>query len=217
MNPPLQVKVVVVGNAGVGKTSIVTAFTDIQYEMQYIPTIGVDYKQKRILTDDGTPVKIQLWDTAGQERFRSLTLNYYRGADVILLVFDISNKKSFTALTEWKQIVEGQQPDSKYVVVGNKLDREIHREVTKEEGETWAKIIHAEYFEISAKQNRLQTMSGGSASPASYITCGAGQLIDPMFKQIAELALKNSLSTAKPISFPLLKLKSEPSFFSKYC
>ncbi len=195
MSLPHQVKVVLVGNAGVGKTSIVAAFTDLVYDMQYIPTIGVDYRQKRILTENGTQVKIQLWDTAGQERFRSLTLNYYRGADVILLVFDISNKKSFTALTEWKQIVDGQQPESKYVVVGNKLDRDVHREVTKEEGEAWAKAINAEYFEVSAKQSRL---------------------IDPMFQQVAELALKNSVSTANPI--PIVKLKSEPSsFFSKFC
>ncbi len=146
------IRLVFAGDSGVGKSAIFFAIADDVKTTEHIPTIGVDFRYKRLLVDS-QPVKLQLWDTAGQERYRSISASYFRSADVVLLVFDITCRKSFTNLAEWVHCVDackGVRP--LYVVVGNKLDREDKREVGREEADAFAESLTAAsfYVEVSA-------------------------------------------------------------------
>ncbi len=150
------VRLVFAGDCGVGKSALFFAIADGVKPADYVPTIGVDFRYKRIEVG-GQPVKLQLWDTAGQERYRSISATYFRSADVVLLVFDITCRKSFTNLAEWVHCVDackGARP--MYVVVGNKLDRgegeTNKREVSREEAEIFAETLSATsfYMEVSA-------------------------------------------------------------------
>jgi len=87
-------KIVIIGNSAVGKSSLLMRFTDDNFNESHLATIGVDFKF-RILDVDGKVVKLQIWDTAGQERFRTITSAYYKGADAVIMVYDITNKTSF--------------------------------------------------------------------------------------------------------------------------
>jgi Ras-related protein Rab-8A len=99
-----QLKVIIVGDSGVGKTNLLTRYCEGIFKESYVATIGVDFKMKSILVDE-TKVKLQIWDTAGQERFRNVTQTYFKGAKGIILVYAIDNLKSFKNIQTWiKQI-----------------------------------------------------------------------------------------------------------------
>lgn len=98
--PDMAVKILIIGDAGVGKTSLTNRFTNGQFSMSYITTIGVDFKTKIVKLEDKY-VKYQVWDTAGQERFRSIAKAYYRGANGILLTFSLTNRVSFENIERW--------------------------------------------------------------------------------------------------------------------
>lgn len=117
-------KVLVVGHSGVGKTSLLHRYTDRTFSEAHYTTIGVDYKLKTIsLEIRGIPkvLKLQMWDTAGQERFNSITLNYFRGAHGVMLVFALDDMDSFQRLGYWMDMVEQQHVEFKYLI-GNKCD-----------------------------------------------------------------------------------------------
>ena len=95
-------KILVIGDGGVGKTSLITRFTDERFITSYTATIGVDFKS-RIIRYDEKNIKLQIWDTAGQERFRNITQAYYRGAAGILLAYSITDQKSFSNIEKWIQ------------------------------------------------------------------------------------------------------------------
>jgi small GTP-binding protein len=103
--------------------------------------------------DTGQQVKLQIWDSAGQERFRSLTSSYFRGADAICLVYDITSRQSFHNLHTWLQFIQKTTQESfLYVVIGNKSDlSQAHRQVSEEEGATFAASLSGGFFETSAK------------------------------------------------------------------
>lgn len=106
LDTPITLKVAVVGDAGVGKTSLVHRFSDNTYTDQYKSTVGVDFKQRYITTnkDDGTnqsSVRVNIWDTAGQERFRSIVNSYYRDVDAVIVVYDSTNPQSFRSINRW--------------------------------------------------------------------------------------------------------------------
>ena len=93
-------KILLIGDSGVGKSSIVLRFTENTYNESYISTIGVDFKVKKLIIDNNV-VKIQLWDTAGQERFKTITFSYYRGSHAVIIVFDITSRESFMNIEAW--------------------------------------------------------------------------------------------------------------------
>ncbi|KFG46412.1 GTPase RAB7, partial [Toxoplasma gondii GAB2-2007-GAL-DOM2] len=95
-------KVIILGDSGVGKTSLMNQYVNKKFSNQYKATIGADFLTKDVVIDD-KEVTVQIWDTAGQERFQSLGVAFYRGADCCVLVFDVTNPKSFESLQSWKE------------------------------------------------------------------------------------------------------------------
>lgn len=150
-------KLIIIGDSGVGKTSLMRRYTDNTFSKDSASTIGVDFKIKTIKIN-GKVVKLQLWDTAGQERFKAIVAHYYRGANGILLVFDVSNKESFQHLKDWlNEIEKSDAPKTTEIrILGNKIDEKESRIVTKEEVLEFLKefgLPESNYYEVSALDN----------------------------------------------------------------
>lgn len=134
-----------------GKTSIITRFMYDKFDEVYKATIGIDFLSKTMYLEDCT-IRLQLWDTAGQERFRSLIPSYIRDSSIVVLVYDVANRKSFLNLTMWLQKIRAEGArDVIIVLVGNKTDLLSHREVSTEEGEIKARENGLMFIETSAK------------------------------------------------------------------
>lgn len=149
-------KIILIGSSGVGKSSILQRYIQKTFNDSYASTIGVDFFMKSINIGEKT-IKLQLWDTAGTEKFRSITTGYYRGADAAFVVFDLSAKSSFKAVSEWiENYYKYKNPDSEknVVLIGNKVDLVDKREVTQEEAENYVKDNNIFYFETSAKEGK---------------------------------------------------------------
>ena len=146
-------KVILVGDRGVGKTCLLSMYVKGIIETT-IPTIAVEFCTKEIELYDGNKIKVQLWDTAGQERFKSLALTYYRKAHGILLLFDVTKKSSFFACKNYLEEVR-MNSEKKCIVylVGNKIDLENERQITKEDAESFAEQENIKYIETSAIKN----------------------------------------------------------------
>lgn len=144
-------KILIIGESGVGKSSLLLRFTDDTFDPEQSATIGVDFKVKTIQVD-GNKAKLAIWDTAGQERFRTLTPSYYRGAQGCILVYDVSSKQSFQKLDNWLGELEtfATKHDIVKMLVGNKIDKD-RREVTRDEGLKFARKHHMLFIEASAK------------------------------------------------------------------
>lgn len=128
-----MVKLVLIGDTAVGKTNILLRYVNEEYKMSHITTIGVDFKIKTV-NIEGVKIKMQIWDTAGQERFKTITETYYRGAAGVVLVYSITDRKTFHNMENWiKQINETQPETMCKLIVGNKADcKESERQVTYE-------------------------------------------------------------------------------------
>ncbi|KAK8633071.1 hypothetical protein V6N13_013925 [Hibiscus sabdariffa] len=151
-NYDLSFKILLIGDSGVGKSSLLVSFISAASD-DLAPTIGVDFKIK-LLTVGGKRLKLTIWDTAGQERFRTLTSSYYRGAQGIILVYDVTRRETFTNLSEvWSREVElySTNQDCVKMLVGNKVDRDSERAVSREEGMVLAKELGCTFIECSAK------------------------------------------------------------------
>ncbi|EGD81061.1 small GTP binding protein RAB8 [Salpingoeca rosetta] len=146
-------KLLLIGESGVGKTCVLFRFSDDAFNASFISTIGIDFKIRTIELDD-KKIKLQIWDTAGQERFRTITTAYYRGAMGIMIVYDITNPKSFDNVKNWiKNIEENASEDVELMLLGNKCDMEESRAVSKEQGEKLASDYGIPFLETSAKAN----------------------------------------------------------------
>ncbi|CAM9433101.1 ras-related protein Rab-10 [Lethenteron reissneri] len=149
----LLFKLLLIGDSGVGKTCILFRFSDDAFNTTFISTIGIDFKIKTIELG-GKKIKLQIWDTAGQERFHTITTSYYRGAMGIMLVYDITNAKSFENISKWlRNIDEHASEDVERMLLGNKCDMEDKRVVPKEKGEQISREHNIRFFETSAKSN----------------------------------------------------------------
>ena len=144
-------KVLLLGDSDVGKSSLILRYTDETFNSKLVNSIGVDFKMKK-REIDGKVVKVQIWDTAGHERFRSITYSYYRGANSIIIVFALSDKKSFISITEWLKQIEKHAKENVFkFLVGNKSDLEDQRQVSYEEAKQYAEEHDLPYIETSAK------------------------------------------------------------------
>ncbi|XP_074276463.1 ras-related protein RABC2a-like [Silene latifolia] len=145
-------KILLIGDSGVGKSSLlVTLISNALHDLP--PTIGVDFKIK-MLTVSGKKLKLTIWDTAGQEKFRTLTSSYYRGAQGIVLVYDVTRRETFSNLSDvWAKEVElySTNQDCVKMLVGNKVDKDSERGVSREEGMALAEQLGSLFTECSAK------------------------------------------------------------------
>ena len=144
-------KMLIIGDSGVGKSSLMNRFSDNIFSESYINTIGVDFKIRTIEVN-GKMIKLQIWDTAGQERFRTIVSSYYRGAHGIMIVFDITDKDSFNNVNMWyNEIQKYASSNIKTILIGNKADFESKRQVDYSEAKEYADSMNMTYFETSAK------------------------------------------------------------------
>ncbi|EGG10139.1 uncharacterized protein MELLADRAFT_71064 [Melampsora larici-populina 98AG31] len=157
-DPPQTLKLLLIGSSSVGKSSLLLRFTDEVFlsAEEASATIGVDFKVK-LMSRRGKRYKLSIWDTAGQERFRTLTSSYYRGAQGVVLVYDVTSRESFESLPSWFSELDTfthSPRDVVRIVVGNKTDKDYSREVSIEEGRAFAADNNALFVETSAKTMR---------------------------------------------------------------
>eukprot|EP00562_Extubocellulus_spinifer_P011733 CAMPEP_0178544530 /NCGR_PEP_ID=MMETSP0697-20121206/3167_1 /TAXON_ID=265572 /ORGANISM="Extubocellulus spinifer, Strain CCMP396" /LENGTH=219 /DNA_ID=CAMNT_0020177055 /DNA_START=9 /DNA_END=668 /DNA_ORIENTATION=- len=158
-------KLVLIGDSGVGKSCLLLRFADDAFTESYISTIGVDFRFRTVKVDKKT-VKLQIWDTAGQERFRTITSAYYRGADGIIMVYDVTSTDSFDHVNDWlKEVNRYASEGTAKLLVGNKSDRVADRAVEAEKAKEYADEIGVAFLETSAKsaknvEEAFLTMAG---------------------------------------------------------
>lgn len=149
-------KVIILGDSGVGKTSLMNQYVNKKFSNQYKATIGADFLTKEVMVEDRL-VTMQIWDTAGQERFQSLGVAFYRGADCCVLVFDVTAQTTFRSLDSWRDefLIQASPRDPEhfpFVVIGNKIDLE-NRAVSAKRAQGWCHTKgEIPYFETSAKE-----------------------------------------------------------------
>lgn len=200
-------KILLIGDSGVGKSSLVRQFVHEGFDPVYVSTIGVDFRI-RTLVMDGLKVKMQIWDTAGQCRFRSITQSYYRGASGILLVFDLTNYESFLSLPSWLADVSRYASETvRILLVGNKNDTPpCHRAVVSVDAQAFATEHGLQYVETSAKN--IKDVEAAFLSMSSHIC--KGQRASP---SAAELLAHPASSPPACVGVPLPD-NCEPSFLS---
>ena len=150
-----RIKIIIIGEAGVGKTSIINRYVKNILKNDQKPTIGIDYKTK-IVVYNSKRIKLQIFDTSGQERFRTLTKNYYHGADGIIMVFDLKRNETFEELTYWMEEINKNCDKKKIslILVGNKNDGNLEeRKISQEQGKKMAESYNFNYIETSAITN----------------------------------------------------------------
>jgi Ras-related protein Rab-8A len=148
----MQMKILTIGDSGVGKTCMLLRFANNTFSPNFITTIGIDFKTKNIIHNDKR-IKLQIWDTAGQERFRTITTNYFRGSHGIMLVFDVTDRQTFISVSNWmKQIETLADINVSKLLIGNKCDAP-GRTVSFEEAHTLADEYGILYIETSAKMD----------------------------------------------------------------
>lgn len=175
------VSILTLGETQVGKTSLILRFIDRVFYYDTKTTIGVDFKVKRInLLNKNVLVKI--WDSAGQERFKTVTRQYYKNAEGVMLIYDVTSQKSFSMIEEWfKSIIENKRKDAQVILIGNKKDM-VNRVISAEQGESLAKKFEIKYYETSAL---------------------SGENVDQVFEELAENILKIKLNTEEEESISL--------------
>ena len=144
-------KIIFVGDAGVGKTSIINRIVDNPFNETYEMSIGVDFMSKNIRYH-GQNIKLQMWDSAGQEKYKGLIPSYVRNSSIVFIVYDISSKASFNNVNNWIAFIKSIE-NTTLVLIGNKIDLTT-REVQTSEGAAFAKKENMAFFEVSAKTNQ---------------------------------------------------------------
>lgn len=154
-------KIIILGDSGVGKTSLMHQYVNKKFDSRYKATIGADFLTKNVELN-GQLVTLQIWDTAGQERFQSLGSAFYRGADACVLVFDVTRQESFAHINSWLEEFNIQAGRRESVLIGNKVDLEERRQVAAGVAQGWCEAQGGSgdgdgggvrYFEASAKDN----------------------------------------------------------------
>ena len=149
----ISLKIIILGDSNVGKTSILLKYVDGYFPTIYVATIGVEYKVKKI-TINGVDINLHIWDTAGQERFRSITKSFMQNADGIIYVYDITQRESFNNLKTWIRESDQATQGFKKIIVGNKIDLENNRKIGKDVVEKFCEENNIKGVEMSAKEGK---------------------------------------------------------------
>lgn len=152
MSHILHVKVIIVGEFAVGKTSLCKRYATGMFREEYKPTLGVDIFTKKVEIEDFGSVILSIWDTAGQEKFRKMYPKYYKGAKYAILVYDITSRETFESLSSWVEEINKHAGKIPIILVGNKVDLEAYRQVSREEGIEITKELNLHgFYEASAR------------------------------------------------------------------
>uniref|UniRef100_A0A8D3C8R3 small monomeric GTPase n=1 Tax=Scophthalmus maximus TaxID=52904 RepID=A0A8D3C8R3_SCOMX len=188
-------RLLLLGDSGVGKTCMMRRFTEGEFDPSHISTIGVDFKMKT-LEIDGIKVRVQIWDTAGQERYKTITKQYYRRAQGIVFVYDITNEPSFQHIAKWASDADEYAPDKvQRILVGNKSDEELRRMVTTDQGSKLAQTYEMEFFETSAS-------ASSNISEVGLTNCSV------------TLEICSNIGGGTPVQLPAVFCPRIPLFFS---
>lgn len=155
-NKPLEVKIVLLGDQNVGKSSIAQRFCKNLFTGQYVVTIGGAYLQQKLVLNNGAVIKFHIWDTGGQERFRSMANLYYQDAAAAILTYDVTNERTFESLNYWIEELRNKVDQDKLVIclAGNKCDCETHeKKVPTNKAKELADSGKMVFFETSAKND----------------------------------------------------------------
>ena len=154
MNFDSTIQLLITGDSSVGKTSILTRYSNGTFKEDYIATVGIDYFSKDEIINNKS-VRIKIWDTAGQERFNSLTQGFFKNAQGVIITYDVTNSDSFDNLKNWissiKTNMQNQKINMPVIIMGNKIDLIDDREIKTEDAEKFAEENQYKYFETSAK------------------------------------------------------------------
>ena len=167
----MEFKVVVLGDRGVGKTSLVLRFIEGFFSSTQQSTVGAFFLTKKVVLEDGVAIRMQLWDTAGQERYRAMAPMYYRNANAAVVCYDVGDESSFSKMKDWIDELKKNVPEDKIVLIiaANKIDRpDVERLVSRNRGEAFAQQCGALYFETSAKNDFCVKELFQSASQRVY-------------------------------------------------
>lgn len=173
-------KLLIIGDSGVGKSSLLVRFADNHFSGNYITTIGVDFKIRTIELH-GEKVKLQIWDTAGQERFRTITSTYYRGTHGVIVVYDVTSGESFANVKRWLHEIDQNCEVVNRILVGNKNDDPERKVVLTEDARRFAEQMGIRLFETSAKDNIN---------------------VEEMFRAVTELVLKSKKDQKERLDDP---------------
>jgi Ras-related protein Rab-1A len=204
-------KLLLVGDSGTGKSNILSRFSDNTFTDAFVSTIGVDFKV-RTLPIEGKTAKLQIWDTAGQERFRTITSSYYRGANGILIVYDVTDRESFTHLDLWRnEVLRFGSENVQIIVLANKTDLSHTRQVSTEEGVNYCNTHNLRYFEVSAKTNHQisQTFEALASSLVLATTSLSDARRDAINPALLQEDLLQNISPAPP---PLTTLEDRINY-----
>ncbi|AYV76278.1 MAG: hypothetical protein Terrestrivirus5_100 [Terrestrivirus sp.] len=191
------IKLLLIGNSGVGKSCLVMQYVDETFSPSFITTIGIDFKIKTFELNN-KKIKLMIWDTAGQERFRTITTAYYRGAMGLLLVYDTTDLQSFMATRDWmKTVVDNNCENIQKILVGNKCDKP-QRAISKEMGTEIAKEFGIDFYETSAKTK---------------------ENVNTVFNELVVKIMKSNDETEKPKpNIVNINVPTDDSiFFKKWC
>jgi len=189
---PVNLRIVLGGASGAGKTSLITRYVTDSFCFNNIGTVGIDFRVKLLHLGSGQLAKVQLWDTAGQEKYRFITANYWRGADGVVFVFDMTDLESFYRVESWaEEASKYGQKHLQRILVGSKSDLSYKRAVSREQAEELARRLGMTYFEASSK-NALG--------------------VSELFRSVVELA-----AASKPLPLPSLPELREKKTLFKFC
>ncbi|GBE63083.1 small GTP-binding protein [Babesia ovata] len=192
-------KIIIIGDSGAGKSSLLLRFADDTYSESYMSTIGVDFKIKTVKIDNAT-IKLQIWDTAGQERFRTITSTYYRGAHGIITVYDVTSRVSFESVKKtWLTDIEKySNANITKILIGNKIDLEDQRAVTTDEAREFATQHNMDYIEASAK-----TAQNVEKVRIRSRSCNIEQAFESIARTLKDKATRCTTTNTTPNTFNL--------------
>ncbi|KAJ8491114.1 hypothetical protein OPV22_012835 [Ensete ventricosum] len=182
MPPPYNLKYIIIGDTGVGKSSLLLQFKEKRFQPANGSTTGVEFAAKMITIND-EPIKLKIWDTVGQETFRSITRSYYRDSAGALLVYDITRRETFDHLASWlEDLIEHAGAKVTIMLIGNKCDLAHRRAVRTEEGEQFAEDHGLFFMETSARtgQNVEEAFINTAAAIRENIEDGASDVPDEL-------------------------------------
>ena len=156
------IKLAFLGDSAVGKTTIIETYLGVEFNEDFISTIGWDRKKTSIILENGKEMELSIWDTAGQERYHSVAIKVIKQVQGIIVVFDVTKRETFISVVDWLQVIDDNFTDVSIILFGNKCDMEENREVTKEEATKFAMEKNITYLETSAK-NKINIKEGISA------------------------------------------------------